>query len=58
MEQVLQLLDTAWRVLLAGMFAMAPGGLVWLVALSIFLLIRQISRSDLASRLRRGGRPA
>ena len=58
MEQVLQVLDTAWRVLLAGVFAMTPGALVWLVVLGTFFLIRQLKRSDFATRLRRGGRPA
>ncbi len=42
MEQVFQILDTAWHVLLAGLFAMTPGALVWLTILGAFLLIRQL----------------
>lgn len=58
MEQIIQVLDTAWHVLLAGAIALTPGALVWLVVLSVFLLARQLVRSDFATRLRRGGRPA
>jgi hypothetical protein len=58
MEQVMQVLDTAWHVMLAGVFALTPGALVWLVVLGAFVLVRQTIRSDFATRLRRGGRPA
>jgi hypothetical protein len=58
MEQVIQVLDTAWHVLLAGVFALTPGAMVWLVVLGVLLLIRQLMRSDFVTRLLRGGRPA
>jgi hypothetical protein len=58
MEQMIQVLDTAWRVLLAGAVALTPGALVWLVVLGAFLLARQVVRSDSATRLRNGGQPS
>jgi hypothetical protein len=38
----LQWMDTAFRALLAGFFALMPGMTVWTVMLALFLLIRRI----------------
>ena len=40
---VLQWLDTAWRVVLGGFFALLPGLIFWLVVLVLFLLVRWLA---------------
>jgi hypothetical protein len=54
MEQLFEGLGILWRVLLAGMLAMTPGMLVWLVVLSVFLAIRWVSHRGPFQRLRYG----
>lgn len=44
MEQVLSLIVTAGRVILAGIFALIPGTVVWLVVLGFFALRQRFSR--------------
>jgi|GEM_PF-6064089 len=58
MEQVLQGIVMVGHVILAGLFALIPGTLVWLVVLGAFLAFRQVGSSDLFLRLRPGGRAA
>jgi hypothetical protein len=58
MEQVLEWLGTVLRVMLAGMIALTPGTIGWLVILSVFLAIRWVGRGDLYRRLRHRGRTA
>jgi hypothetical protein len=42
MESVLDFLGLLLRVILAGMFALTPGMLVWLAVIAVFVLARQI----------------
>lgn len=58
MEQVVESLGTVVRVLLAGMLALTPGMLVWLVVLNILLAIRWVGGSGPYQRLRPRGRTA
>lgn len=50
MEQVLQILVTAGHAALAGLFALMPGALVWLVVLGAILAFRKIASSTLYRR--------
>jgi len=56
MEPVLEWLVTVWHVILASIFALTPGMLVWLVVLSIVLAVRWVSHSGPYQRLFHGGR--
>jgi hypothetical protein len=58
MEQVFEGLATVLRAMLAGMIALTPGMIVWLVVLGILLAIRWVGRSGPYQRLRHGGRIA
>lgn len=40
----LSVFDTAWRVLLAGAVALAPGTLFWMLVLSVVVLVRRLTR--------------
>jgi hypothetical protein len=42
MEQILDVGMTMLRVLLAGFFALAPGTIIWLTVLGVYLAIRQV----------------
>jgi hypothetical protein len=54
MEQILQSIVTIGHVLMAGLFALIPGAMVWLVVLGAFLLVRTLTGSDLYQKLRPG----
>jgi hypothetical protein len=43
--EILQWIDTAFRALTAGFFALIPGMTVWTVVLTLYLLVRWIVRS-------------
>ena len=58
MEPVLVWFGNVLRVMLAGILALTPGMLVWLVVLSVALAIRWVSRSGLYQRLFHGHRAA
>jgi hypothetical protein len=58
MEQVLENIVTIGHVLMAGLFALVPGTIVWLVVLGAFLAIRKVADSDLYRRLRPGAAAA
>ncbi len=58
MEQVLEWLGTVLRLMLAGIFALTPGTLVWLAVLGVFLAFRLVGRSNLYQRLFRRDRVA
>jgi hypothetical protein len=45
--EVLQWIDTAFRAMAAGLFALLPGMAVWTVMLALYLLIRRIVRSQM-----------
>ena len=45
MEQALEWVVTALGAMAAGMFAMAPGMIFWLVVISVFMTIRGVGRS-------------
>jgi hypothetical protein len=45
MEQLLEGIAVFGRMLLAGMFALAPGTLVWLLVIGIYAILRRISLS-------------
>jgi hypothetical protein len=51
-EELLQWGLTGLRVMLAGVFALAPGALVWLVVLGVYLSIRHLGLADFMHRLR------
>jgi hypothetical protein len=42
MEQILEGLMNFGRMLLAGMFALTPGTMVWLTAIGIYVLGRRV----------------
>jgi hypothetical protein len=44
MDPVLEFFATTGRVLLAGMFALVPGTLVWLVVLAVYATVRQVGQ--------------
>ena len=44
--EVLQWIDTAFRAMAAGFFALLPGMAVWTVMLALYLLIRWMVRSQ------------
>lgn len=52
MEQVLQSVVTLGHVLMAGLFALMPGTIVWLIVLGAFLALRKLAGSDVDQRLR------
>jgi hypothetical protein len=54
MEWIFEVPTTLLRVLVAGMLALTPGMLVWLVVLGAFLAIRWVGRSGPYRRLRHG----
>ena len=58
MEPVLVWFGTVLRVMLAGILALTPGMLVWLVVLSIVLAARWVGHSSLYQRLFPGDRTA
>jgi hypothetical protein len=45
MEQVLESVVTVLGAITAGMFAMAPGMIFWLVVITVFKTIRGVRRS-------------
>lgn len=54
---VLQWLDTAWRVIVGGFFALLPGLAFWLVVLMLFLLVRWLAWGKPFQTLRNRIRP-
>lgn len=54
--EVLQWIDTAFRAVLASLFMVIPGVVIWLVVLGVSLLGRWISRNRLSLPLRAGPR--
>jgi hypothetical protein len=58
MEQVLDWVVTALRAMLAGMFAMAPGMIFWLVVVTIFIAIRTVGHSRPLQKLSHRGETA
>jgi hypothetical protein len=42
--ELLQWLDSAWRIVLAGFFALLPGSLVWLAVLMTANFVRRLGR--------------
>lgn len=58
MELVLEWFGIVLRVILAGLFALTPGMLVWLAVLSIGLTIRWVGRKAPFQRLSRRGQTA
>ena len=58
MEQVLDWVVTALRATMAGMFAMAPGMIFWLVVVSVFAAIRGVGRSSPFQKLLHRGETA
>lgn len=58
MEQVLDWVVTALRAMMAGMFAMAPGMIFWLVVISVFMAIRGLGHSGPFQKLLRRGKTA
>jgi hypothetical protein len=45
MEQILEGIVNFGRMLLAGMFALAPGTLVWLMVIGIYVIFRRVNPS-------------
>jgi hypothetical protein len=42
MESILDIVMMVLRVILAGLFALTPGMLVWVSVLGVFLLVRRL----------------
>ena len=58
MEQLFDWMATAFKVMLAGAFALTPGMVFWLAVLSVFIVMRRVARSGPYQRLRHGDRAA
>jgi hypothetical protein len=44
--ELLQWLDSTWRIVLAGFFALLPGTLVWLAVLGTMNVFRKLGRGQ------------
>ncbi len=47
-------LDTAWRVVLAGVFALTPGMVFWMLVLGLLALVRRLGHRHRLSEPARG----
>jgi hypothetical protein len=56
--EFLQWLDSAWRIVFAGLFALLPGTVFWLAVLGMMALARKLGRSPFYRVFRGKMRPA
>lgn len=50
MEQLLQLVELVGRVILVGLFALAPGVILWLVVTGVVMTARRLRHTLLESK--------